>query len=70
VRYKEWRGAIADFVARRVGRSSEELVAQLAAQVSLAIALTAYEQWLRCPEASLSGLLDAEMPALLLYLTP
>ena len=59
LRHAEWRSVIADFVAARTRASPADLVPQLVAQVSLALALTAYEQWLDDKRASLEELLDA-----------
>lgn len=45
--YVEWRRVIAEYVARRSGQSADDLLPQLVGRVSLALALAAYEQWLR-----------------------
>ncbi len=68
LRYGEWRAVIAAYVARRLGLSPEDLVPRIVGHVSLAIALSAYEQWLASPEASLVGLLDTAMDSLRHYL--
>ena len=70
LRYAEWRAVIAQYVARRLGLDQGELVPSLVAQVSLALALTAYEQWLLSPGSSLRELLDSAMAALADYLRP
>lgn len=44
--YAGWRGVIADFVARRVGAKSTDLLPQTVAWVMLGTALSADEQWL------------------------
>jgi len=46
LRYAEWRSVIADYVASRLGVDADDLVPQLVAHASLAMALTAYQQWL------------------------
>lgn len=58
LRYAEWRQVIADYVARRLGTEPSSLEPQLVGQVSLAVALTAYERWLRVPSSSLTGLIE------------
>ena len=65
LRYEEWRAVIAQYVAARLGLAADDLVPAAVAQVSLAMALTAYEQWLD-DEASppLPELLDGAMAAL------
>jgi mycofactocin system transcriptional regulator len=64
LRYAQWRAVIAEYVARRLGTHPEGLVPSVVAQVSLALALTAYEQWLRDPRSSISQLLDEALAAL------
>jgi len=44
--YAGWRAVVADFVARRVGTKSTELVPQSTAWLMLGVALAAYEYWL------------------------
>jgi mycofactocin system transcriptional regulator len=64
LRYADWRGVIAAYVARRRGLAADDLFPQTVAQVSLALALTAYEAWLDHPDASLAALLDEAMGCL------
>jgi mycofactocin system transcriptional regulator len=47
LKYADWRGVVARFAAERGGESVDGVVPQLLGHVALAIALTAYEQWLR-----------------------
>jgi len=68
LRHAEWRAVIAEYVAARVGTDVEDLVPQLVARVSLALALTAYEQWLRQGDTTLHDQLDAAMGRLADYL--
>ncbi|ROR89754.1 mycofactocin system transcriptional regulator [Nocardioides aurantiacus] len=68
LRYAEWRAVIAEFVARRQGVGPHDLVPEVVSQVSLALALAAYELWLRRPEADLRGLLDDAMGGLRAHL--
>ncbi len=69
LRYAEWRAVIADYAARRLGLRPDDLLPQTAGQVSLAVALTAYERWLDQPESSLRRLLDETMTSLRTYLS-
>jgi hypothetical protein len=55
---------IAAYVARRRDLPVDDLFPQTVAQVSLALALTAYDAWLDHPDASLAALLDDAMGAL------
>jgi len=68
LRYADWRAVIAEYVAERTGTAPGALRAQLVAHVSLALALTAYEAWLRDENAVLEELLDQAMAALLDHL--
>jgi TetR/AcrR family transcriptional regulator, regulator of mycofactocin system len=69
LRYGEWRAVIAEYVAGRLGLAPDDLLPRVVGQVSLAIALSAYEQWLPSGEASLQDLLDEGMGALRRYFT-
>lgn len=64
LRYAEWRAVIAEYVAGRLGLDPDDLVPRTVGHASLAIALSAYEQWLESPEASLAQLLDQSMAGL------
>ena len=64
LRYADWRGVIAAYVAERRGVPPDDLFPQTVAQVSLALALTAYDAWLDHPDASLAALLDEAMGSL------
>lgn len=68
LRYGEWRRVIAEYVARRTGTDAEDLLPRTVAQVSLALALSAYDVWLDDPDADLSELVDAAMHALRTHL--
>lgn len=62
--YSAWRAVIAEFVAARLDQAPSDLLPQLVAHLCLGAALTAYEQWLRQPEADLQALLAAALRAL------
>ena len=64
LRYARWRAVVATFAARRLGAPVESLGAQLVGHVSLAAALTAYEQWLTGSDDDLAGLLAAAFDAI------
>jgi len=68
LRYAEWRGVIAEFVAGRLGLESDDPMPRMVGHVSLALALSAYEQWLDSPNASLRALLDETMALLVKHL--
>jgi hypothetical protein len=68
LRYSEWRVVIAEYVAGRLGLEPDDLLPRTVGQVSLALALTAYELWLESPGSSLPELLDAAMAALVRHL--
>lgn len=57
LRYREWRQVISDYVARRLGLAPDALLPQTVGQVSLALALTAYERWLAEPDSTVPDLL-------------
>ncbi|MFT4083600.1 MAG: mycofactocin system transcriptional regulator [Nocardioides sp.] len=68
LRYAEWRRVIAEYVARRTGTSPDDLHPRTVAQVSLALALSAYETWLDHPGTALPALVDEAMRGLRDYL--
>ena len=58
LRYAAWRDVVARFVAARRGEAPTDLVPSLAGRVSLAVALSAYEQWLSRDSAQLEDLIS------------
>ena len=56
-RYAAWRRVVAEFVAERLGGAPGDLLPQSFAQVSLALAVTAYEHWLVDHDAELEDLI-------------
>ncbi|MFF3567835.1 mycofactocin system transcriptional regulator [Nocardia jiangxiensis] len=68
LRYQQWRAVITSFVARRFGLDPGDLLPRTAGQVTLALALSAYEQWLEDADSSLDALLAATLSALKAYL--
>ncbi len=70
LRYAEWRQVIAEHVAARTGTRPGDLLPQTVGQVSLALALAAYDVWLDDPARSLPDLVDAAMLTLRAHLDP
>ena len=66
--YERWRAVIADFVSTRAGESRESLLPRTTGHVSLALAISAYEQWLKPRSPQLPVLLDRAMTGLRAYL--
>lgn len=57
--YEQWRMVIADYVGRRCGMHPKSALPQTVGHVSLALAISAYEQWLRTETTSIEDLLEA-----------
>ncbi len=57
LRYEQWRAVIANYVATRLATPADSLVPRLAGHVALALALSAYEQWLESDAHPLEELL-------------
>lgn len=68
LRYAAWRGVIEDYVASRLSLPADALLPRLAGHVSLALAVSSYEQWLREPDTELTGILEVAMQELRKYL--
>jgi mycofactocin system transcriptional regulator len=67
LRYAQWRGIIAGYVARRLGLRETDLLPRTIGQVTLAISLSAYEQWLLEEDQPLEDLLDRALRAVVGY---
>lgn len=65
--YERWRSVIADYVADRYQLVSTDLLPRTVGHVSLALALSAYEQWMHSETAPLEKLLDASIASLRTY---
>lgn len=61
--YAGWRAVIAEFVARRCGTTTADLLPQTLAWMMLGVALSAYEHWLDDESASLPQALGAAFDA-------
>lgn len=68
LRYADWRMVIAEYVGSRLGLPPNQLLPRLAGQVSLALALTAYEIWLDDPAARLTEVVATSMDGLRDYI--
>lgn len=68
LRYAEWRAVIAEHVADRLEQSPTDLLPTTVGHVSLALALAAYDAWMRDPSRSLAGLVDEAMRGLRTHL--
>lgn len=68
--YEKWRAVIADYVATRTGKPAHSLLPRTIGHVSLALAISAYEQWLTPRSTKLTLLLDRSMAGLREYLEP
>ena len=62
--YAAWRAAIADYVAKCAGQDPSDLKPRMVGQVSLALALTAYDVWLDDEQADLISVLNESMTEL------
>jgi mycofactocin system transcriptional regulator len=68
LRYAAWRSVISEYVAKRLNVKPDALLPRLAGHVSLAIAVSSYEQWLQDPASDLTSILAAGMRELRTYL--
>lgn len=68
IRYAAWRRVIADYVAMRLNLNNDSLLPRLAGHVSLALAVSSYEQWLLEPDRDLTDILQTGMRELRSYL--
>lgn len=68
LRYKAWRGVIEEYVALRLNQRPDALLPRMAGHVSLALAVSSYEQWLLDPGSDLTAILQLEMETLRMYL--
>lgn len=64
LRFAQWRGVIAEFVAGRSGCRPDDLLPRVVGHCALGAAVAAYEEWLRSRDAELSALLDEALSRL------
>lgn len=67
LRYAQWRGIIAAYVAARFGLSESDILPRTVGQVTLAVSLSAYEQWLLEDDQPFEQLLDQALASALRY---
>ena len=58
LRYVAWRKVVSDYVALRLGLGEDALEPQAMGWIYLGISMSAYEQWLKDPNADLTTLLE------------
>lgn len=68
LRYAQWRRVIEEYVAERTGTRPDDLLPRVIGQVSLALALSAYDAWLADPATPVPELIDEAMSGLRSYL--
>ncbi len=61
LRYAAWCDIVANFVARRTGRSPATLLPQVVARCALGTAIAAYERWLEDDGTPLRAVLDSAL---------
>lgn len=66
--YASWRRVISDFIATRRGLAPDALLPRVVGHTSLALAISAYEQWLADDATSLMALIDESMRGIRSYL--
>lgn len=64
LRYADWRRVIAEHVAARTGVDPESFFPRMAGHISLALAISSYEEWLAHPGRRLTEVLEETLPAL------
>lgn len=67
--YAEWRRVISDYVAARLDLAPQGMLPRVVGHVSLALAISAYEQWLADEATPLLDLVDQAMSNLRHYMT-
>ncbi len=58
VRYADWRAVIVDYVARRQHVSATSVVPLVVSWACLGVSMSAYDRWVREPDADLLALID------------
>ncbi|MCK9904681.1 MULTISPECIES: mycofactocin system transcriptional regulator [Parafrankia] len=67
LKYRQWREVIASYVAARHAVDPGDLLPRTVGQVTLALALSAYEQWLDHEDGTIGDFLDEALSGLRLY---
>jgi mycofactocin system transcriptional regulator len=66
-RYARWRAIIAAYVASRLALKEADILPRTIGRVTLAISLSAYEQWLLADDQPLEELLDQALTSAVVY---
>ncbi|WP_420497776.1 mycofactocin system transcriptional regulator [Parafrankia soli] len=64
LKYRRWREVIASYVAERHDLTADDLLPRTVGQVTLALALSAYEQWLEDEDRTIEEFLDEALRGL------
>jgi TetR/AcrR family transcriptional regulator, regulator of mycofactocin system len=67
LKYRQWREVIATYVAERYDMDPGDLLPRAVGQATLALALSAYEQWLEHEDRTLEELFDEALSGLRAY---
>jgi hypothetical protein len=67
LRYAQWRRTFAAYVARRFGLAETDVLPRTIGQVTLAMSLSAYEQWLLTEDQTFERLLDEALDSAVRY---
>lgn len=66
--YQKWREVIARYVGERLNQDPDSLLPRTIGHVSLALAISSYEEWLDNPDSQLELLLSESLQCLIGYL--
>ena len=64
LRYAAWRGAVAEWAARRLGAAPDDLLPEVVGQVALGASMAAFSRWVRNPDEDLERCIDRSYRAL------
>ncbi|MGF7234567.1 MAG: mycofactocin system transcriptional regulator [Frankia sp.] len=67
LKYRQWREVITSYVAERSGTTADDPLPRIVGHVTLALALSAYEQWLEHEDRMLEDLLDEALACIRRY---
>jgi mycofactocin system transcriptional regulator len=68
LKYRQWREVITTYVAERYGMAPDDLLPRTVGQATLALALSAYEQWLEHDDRRIEEFLNEALSGLRRYL--
>jgi mycofactocin system transcriptional regulator len=68
LKYQSWRAVVASYVGQRFNTAADGLLPRTAGHVTLALALSAYEQWLEQEDRQLQEILGEALSGLRQYL--